>query len=189
MIRFTSDHPLFTDNFVVGGTGSRYFRAQGDPALLKVSIGEVKRLQEREAADRSFIIMSGGAHGWDRYLIKIAAKMGLPYVLVIPSPEFPDYYWGKRGSPDHKDHTKEWQDLAEKAVEVMYVNSSFIGRNGKPGGSNFDRNDAMVKVADYFLVWNVGTSGTQHCVAQLLLAKVPFTNMVEEYQKICSSTA
>lgn len=183
MIRFDAKHQLFQEYFVVCGTGNRLFNLFDDPILMDLCQLAIEDLRQQHG---KILIVSGGAQGWDHYIAKVARQTESPLALVIPSPEFPNFYWGPRGSLDRRDHRDEWERLVDQAVEVFYVNSSFIGRNGRAGGSNFDRNVALAEIGQHFLVWNESArrGGTSHCVDLVRAAKIPFTVMNKERNNV-----
>lgn len=145
-------------DLIISGTGSSsYVRTSRSWEWLLRSIRGI--IESTKGPARVPVILSGGAVGWDHELTLAARELKLEFALCLPSPDYAAYYWGKKAN-----RMKEYDEMFSAACSIEYVNESFIGRNGKAGHSNFDRNDRMAEVGEHFLVYDAGSPGTRHCV-------------------------
>lgn len=115
------------------------------------------RCQIREL--RPEYVLSGGARGWDAAVAAAAYLERVPYELCLPSKDYGTYYW--------KDWPEGFRRMCAAARAIEYVRPSHIGTNGRPGGANFDRNVRLAERGDVFLVYDVGSPGTRHCVREI----------------------
>lgn len=152
------------DKYVVGGTGSR---TVNDKQALEWMFNELGKLKE---AHPNLVVMSGFAQGWDYYLARAAVKHNIPWVAILPNPDYINYYHGPRGSTDGQNHITEALALLKTAAAVETVMPSPKGTNGRYGGANFDRNTRMVELGHHFLVFDAQSPGTSDCVGKIVRA-------------------
>jgi hypothetical protein len=115
--------------------------------------------------------MSGMAEGWDEYLARLALELEIPFIAVVPTESYGDYYWGQK-SVTGTDRRREFKDLLEQAEQVTWVCPSLYVAGVH---ANFVRNQYMVDQADQFLVWNPQSRGTADCVRRIARAHKPST--------------
>lgn len=162
------------------GTGSRSLVLREDRHEIYAVLEYYLKLKLESHPD--LMLVTGMAEGWDEAIAKIGYRNGIPYHVFLPNPTYGGYYWSKpegkspkQGSLTGKNRMKTFSQLLNGATEVTVVCSSVY-----EGGvhANFLRNDAMVDVADYGVVYFPGkkpTSGTLHGVRALKRAHVPYS--------------
>lgn len=153
--------------WVLAGTGSRSLRT----APREVQVDAMERCTEAvarrvlEHGDR-LVVMSGAAEGFDELLARVAIRLRVRLHLALPNRGYAAYYWG-RASLLERDRSAEFTQIARYAEQITYVMEDVHGtRELKKDGlhANFWRNLFMVQTADDFLVWNLTSKGTAHCV-------------------------
>lgn len=152
---------LVSSSYVVAGTGASGYRPE------KFTRDWLFTQMEDLAAHSHLLVMSGGALGWDRAVASTAHVLGIPYVVVLPSPDYIEYYWGRVGLLDNA------RSMLEGACHIEYVCDSHRGFSGRAGSANFDRNAVMVGAANEFVVYDAGSPGTRHAVKLIDAAGKP----------------
>lgn len=170
---FNAQNEIFKEYWVIAGTGTR--NLQVDRSSLYRNIAKELRAKEQKRHD--ILVVSGGAQGFDHLLTVVSYDIDIPYVIVIPSPEYGDYYWRERGSIDKADHILVYDQMLARAEEVYYVNPSPKGKDGIFGHANFDRNQAMVEVANEFLVHESNSPGTKDAVQRIKAKGLPYVTV------------
>jgi hypothetical protein len=152
---------------IVAGTGSRSFV----PAEHRQVCDDTSTfLTAARKSDPGLRVMSGMAEGWDEFMARVAIDLEIPFIAVLPTSEYGDYYWRKK-SVSGTDRWSEFSDLLARAEQVVVVCTSLYVEGVH---ANFVRNQYMVDQAEQFLVWNPESRGTADCVRRIKKAEKPF---------------
>lgn len=183
------------------GTGSRSaLLAENDPkAIFRTLMAYMTVLVEKHG---SIVFISGMAEGWDEMIAAAARKLELPYICVIPTRNYIDYYWKSTQSQLKMDRRHVAQKLMDDALDVIYLEQIYgeptmlrRGYGVKFGGpnyrinnvwvhANYQRNQVMVDMCDAALVYNPrGKGGTEDAIERLNTAhkhweEYPFTDQM-----------
>lgn len=158
---------------IVAGTGHRPNKLGGygqevEERLIHVA---VDYLEEIWFNDESFLVISGGALGWDQALAKAAYRLNIPFQMYLPFKDF-DVKWPKV-SRDSLDF------LCRAAEEVKYIS--------EPGYNPYKmqlRNEAMVNAAHFVIaLWNGTNGGTANCVRYAEKVGKPIVNLWDKYEE------
>ena len=147
---------------LVVGTGTRTLKGADWNAMRST-------LSERITQAGVTHVLSGGARGYDHCLASAAKRAGVGFTLVLPSPDFGAYYWWKQAGYDEA-LLARWAEMTQYADDIVHINETPMGSNGRYGGSNYDRNIAMLamgaeEAGSQLWVYNPRKAGgTQHCV-------------------------
>jgi len=173
-------HPreLTGNEFYVVGTGSSSIHGQWK--LMNAIKNHYVIPMLKRTADKhgdNLVVISGAAKGFDYILMAAALELGIRCWAVIPSAEsdtecgYIKFYWGSRRDTVEIDRVNE--KLADVEL-IVYVNKTYIGRDGVGGHANFDRNEAMLQLAaegrGALWVYNKtsrGTSQTYHLAKKM----------------------
>lgn len=153
--------------FVVAGTGSRSFDEEKHVETAGRLFEQMAGSQDKHGDN--LVIMSGGATGWDHAIADMAFQLYIPYVLCIPNKGYGEYYWAS--------DMDAWNFMCGNSAHIEYTmedvhNSRSLYLNGVH--SNFVRNTRMAELAHAFLVFDAGSRGTQHCVAEIKRLNKPY---------------
>jgi len=162
-------HPreLTGNEFYVVGTGTSSIHGQWK-LMNAIKNRYVKPMLERasEKHGDNLVVISGAAMGFDYILMAAALELDIRCWAVIPSAEsdtevgYINFYWKDTVEVNRVNGKLDQVEL------IVYVNRTYIGRNGRPGGANLDRNEAMVRLAaeGHGVVWvyEKRSRGTSH---------------------------
>jgi len=156
-VKLVNPRILTGDEFFIVGTGaSRLQDNWGKMHQVKdICVAQLERA--KAAHGDNLVVVSGGSRGFDYALARAALEAGVRLWVVLPSTGYICFYWG--GDRARIDNA------CVQAEAVIYVNETYVGRNRKPGASNFDRNEAMVSLAAQngsLWVYNKRSRGTSH---------------------------
>lgn len=164
------------ESFVVAGTGSRQF----------VHTKEVMEQIEARLSDlkshKDVLVCSGGAEGFDYGMARAAYHQDIPYILMLPSPGYIEYYWSAKGSVSGQDVTSYAQPMLDNAKQIFYVCDDPGGITGKWGSANFQRNQILVDIADKFFVYDKESRGTADCFRRLTKAGLSYVEFPEAFE-------
>lgn len=166
-----------TDVYVVAGTGPRRLQLASLPVKRAAVDAVAGRLSEVEAAvEGRLVVMSGMAEGFDACVALTTLRAGLRLWCAVPNRGYGAYYWGEH-SVTGRDRRAEFDDILDRAWKVTYVMEDVHGRLGlRLDGehANYVRNRWMVAQANEFVVWDPTTPGTEHCLAAVRAAGLPY---------------
>jgi len=149
--------------YYLAGSGSRSFDPKVHLSAVEASTDLVReRLYEYGS---ELILVTGMAKGWDRWIADLAIDHSIPYVACVPSLGYGQYYW--------KDEYDAYERYLRLAKEVRYTSLKGLYIGGVH--VNFLRNQEMVDLADEFIVFDAGSSGTRDCVRRIRQKGVPYS--------------
>ena len=155
--------------FNLMGTGARALVVHPDRKEIYSDLERHVLAIREEQPDLVGIV--GMAEGWDEALGKVCFRNDIPYHCYVPNFTYGHHYW--------RDHSKlgvnrmsTFNKLMRGAQKRVIVCGKELYVNGTH--SNFIRNQAMVDVADYALVYMPNSRGTKDGVSRLVKAKVSY---------------
>lgn len=170
-VRAEVDALIDSVDMVFGGTGSHTI----DPP--EVAVGKAAEIVGDEAQWHHDNILGvfGAAQRWDELMASIFYVQNLPYILILPTPDYGEYYWSgqDKRNPDKTDRRAAFAAMCDAAVGVYYVAATPAGnKGGKFGAANNERNDVMVELwaqaeRSVVFVFDSGSAGTAQCFDQV----------------------
>lgn len=154
----------------VMGTGCRSLVTETAETRMAVC-NEVTAYILSMAASEPITLISGMAEGWDELIALIGYRHEIPYIAVIPNTGYGRYYW-QNNSITGRNRIQHFNRLLGRAQSVEYVCGSRIRVDGVH--ANFHRNQRMVQMADFALVYKSWSPGTRHAVGLLQKSGTPF---------------
>ncbi len=171
------------------GTGSRSAITSKSPTPKEI-YRELEDYVCSIAARANIVLISGMAEGWDEMIAAVGYRNDLPYICVLPTKDYTNYYWARSlTGEDRRSVAKMYMDAA---LDVVFLEDTYGApyylRRG-PGvnipGPNYNiegtwihanmlRNQLMVDICDGALVFEAGSAGTKDAVARLKKAKKPY---------------
>lgn len=171
------------NGFKVMGTGSRSMVHAADRQFVYDNLRlMVVKIRERHP---DLVLISGMAEGWDEAIAKVGQKLSIPYIVVIPTDDYGDYYW-RRNSQLKRDRFGMYDLLVRGASEKIRCEDiygpykmtkwgpMYVMSNGDEVHANKARNQVMVNMCDMALVYKPNSTGTRDAVARLVTAQKPY---------------
>lgn len=152
---------------ITAGTGHRLADTPaGYNRFHPWKLEKLKILEDHLKNFRPCYIISGGALGFDQFLIYIALKLKIPYAVYIPC-ENQESRW-------NDDHKKQYRRYLDKADKIVYVSKEPY----KPYLMQ-RRNEAMLRDSEAVLaLYNDAKrhGGTYNCITAAHKLKLPVIN-------------
>lgn len=176
--------------YKVMGSGARALMVEPKEKRIEAKRITTQIILDMREENPDLALVSGMAEGFDELIVVIARENNIPYICVIPTKDYGDYYWGRK-SQSNANRMPKFRDYLRGAEQVIYLEEIFgdytwlSNRRGTIPGPNYEvygefvhanmlRNDVMVGMSDFGLVYARGSRGTKDAVARMKQQQLPY---------------